>query len=240
MQHISSEFIVLRPPEKLVIETRASGQYERIMWERNGVVYGEPGFAVNMPQEFPEFYEMFVKDPSSSDDFGVYSVTLMPVNGSQQKCTQTNITVIPYSRWRNLCTHIHPCFKQFNIHTYCSLKYTGQPLTHSTSGDEVTIISGESINISCISYGSPIPSIMWYNENAGSSFIQFDTVLEQLAFSPSIGEFNFSVGGTESILLIKDAQYPQHSGVYTCLGSNEHAGSSSSSSTSITVQVHGM
>ena len=70
--------------------------------------------------------------------------------------------------------------------------------------------------------------------------MQVDTVLEHMAFSPSRGEFNFSVGGIESTLVIKDAQYPKDSGIYTCNASNEHAGSISSNSTSILVQVQGM
>ena len=223
-----------------MLETRASGQYERIVWSRNGVVYGEPGFAiaVSMPQEFPEFHEMFVRDPTSSDDFGVYSVTLTPANGSLGECTQTNITVIPYSRW--IGTALLPMFTQFIFHIYCFLNYTGQPVTRSSIEDEVTIINGESINISCISYGSPIPKIVWYYDNAESSFMQVDTLIEHIALSPSRGEFNFSDGGIESILVIKDARYPKDIGVYTCQGSNEHAGSSSSSNISIIVQVHGM
>lgn len=118
LQRMSPDFIVLRPPEKLVLETKASGRYEKIVWSRNGVEYGEPGFAVSMPQEFPEFYEMFVRDPTSSDDFGVYSVTLTLVNGSQQECSQTNITVIPYSKWINI--PLTPLFIQTTFHAYCS------------------------------------------------------------------------------------------------------------------------
>ena len=63
--------IVLSPPEKLVIETRASGGYGQFDWQRNGVGFGTSPFIVTL-QEFPNFFEIFVREPTNPSDVGVY------------------------------------------------------------------------------------------------------------------------------------------------------------------------
>ena len=67
--------IILRPPEKLVIEVRISGEYEVHFWRRNENLFGTTGnFQVMLPDEFPNFFEIFVRDNTTDDDLGIYQV----------------------------------------------------------------------------------------------------------------------------------------------------------------------
>ena len=79
LERVSPQIIVLDPPEKLVIETRASGGYQQFDWQRNGNVFtltqGQP-FTVAL-QEFPNFFEIFVRESTTANDLGVYEVELV-------------------------------------------------------------------------------------------------------------------------------------------------------------------
>ena len=83
LERVSPQIIVLNPPEKLVIETRASGGYQQYDWIRNGNPFGSSGFLVT-PQEFPNFVEIFVHEPTTIDDLGVYEVDLTISAGQTQ------------------------------------------------------------------------------------------------------------------------------------------------------------
>ena len=72
-ERVSPEVIILRPPEKLVIEVRVSGDYEVLSW-RKGVV-DQPIPGIMEPQELPNFYETFVRDNTTDEDVGLYIVT---------------------------------------------------------------------------------------------------------------------------------------------------------------------
>ena len=73
LERISSRVIVLDPPEKLVIETRASGGYRQFDWQRNGnkftLTQGQP-FTLTL-QEFPNFFKIFVRESNTANDLGV-------------------------------------------------------------------------------------------------------------------------------------------------------------------------
>ena len=83
LERVSPQVIVLNPPEKLVIETRASGGYLHYDWTRNGQPYGSLGFPVT-PEEFPNFVEIFVREPTTMDDLGVYDADLQIALGQEQ------------------------------------------------------------------------------------------------------------------------------------------------------------
>jgi len=83
LERISPRVIVLNPPEKLVIETRASGGYQHYDWTRNGDPFGSMGFPVT-PQEFPNFVEVFVREPTTMNDLGVYLADLIIAPGQTQ------------------------------------------------------------------------------------------------------------------------------------------------------------
>ena len=75
-----SSIIILRPPDKLVLEVRATGRYNLIEWRRNGVAFSfSPGseFTVTL-QELPNFFEIFVREPTTRDDLGVFTAELSP------------------------------------------------------------------------------------------------------------------------------------------------------------------
>ena len=75
MERVSPAVIILRPPEKLVIEVRTSGEYEVHFWNKNENLFGTSGnFQVMVPDEFPNFFEIFVRDNTTDDDLGIYRV----------------------------------------------------------------------------------------------------------------------------------------------------------------------
>ena len=96
LERISSRVIVLDPPEKLVLETRVSGGYRQLDWNKNGnaftLVQGQP-FTITL-QEFSNFFEIFVREPTTVNDLGVYEVDLILNNGPQ-----VHFTVTPYSKY---------------------------------------------------------------------------------------------------------------------------------------------
>ena len=93
ISRVSPEAIILRPPEKLVIEMEATGRYEAIFWSRNGNLFSEmmtSPFFVRLPNVFPtsselaNYFEIFVREPTTESDFGVYEVQLDPLDPSNQ------------------------------------------------------------------------------------------------------------------------------------------------------------
>ena len=84
LERVSPPVIILDPPEKLVIETRASGGYQRELWFRNGSLYSpspSASFHVVVPREFPNFFEIFAREPTTTDDLGVYEADLQLASG---------------------------------------------------------------------------------------------------------------------------------------------------------------
>jgi len=105
LEGVSSQVIVLEPPEKLVLETRASGGYQRIQWMRNGnpatfIARTDP-FFTRVPEEFASFFEIFVREPTTMRDLGVYQVNLQSTSG-QTQAEEVVFYVTPYSKWRNV------------------------------------------------------------------------------------------------------------------------------------------
>ncbi len=107
-----------------------------------------------------------------------------------------------------------------------------------------TIQEGTSTIISCISTGAPPPVISWTLDDQPVPFQSVYTRTEgqvSLRRNPSAHGANsfiadFSLGATTSDLLVVNAQYPDHDGVYACTGSNQE----NSSSALISIQVTGM
>ena len=103
LERVSPAAVVLDPPEKLVLEVEASGAYSTIRWYRNGVESSATaegaGFQVQQPEEFPNFYEIFVRDPTTTDDPGIYTVELIPGGIFQSAPDDIEFTVTPYGEW---------------------------------------------------------------------------------------------------------------------------------------------
>ena len=107
----------------------------------------------------------------------------------------------------------------------------------------VVIFEGGSIDISCRSVGAPAPSITWELDNQIVSFEQTDTVTQfEATLTGTIGQRGTDVtpGNIVSGLHIVSARYPDHDGVYTCIGTNSDDLSVASSSATVAVQVQGI
>ena len=82
IERISPEVIILRPPEKLVIEVRVTGDYEMLSWNKQGTIYQTiPG--LKEPQELLNFHEIFTRDNTTAEDLGIYLVTPQFKNGTE-------------------------------------------------------------------------------------------------------------------------------------------------------------
>ena len=111
--------------------------------------------------------------------------------------------------------------------------------TTAISGPTVTVLEGDSVDISCTSTGVPTPSITWSFNNTAAPFEQTDTVVDVKATILAPGQFTVDPGTITSELHIVSASYPDHDGVYTCVGVNSEDAVFTSSSAFITVQVQG-
>ena len=109
--------------------------------------------------------------------------------------------------------------------------------------DTVTVQQGDSLNISCFSYGNPIPTISWYLGDSLAPFSQSDTVenvqAEIVGTNPNI-MLDFTIGNITSVLQITNAVYPAHDEEYTCVGLNSNRAGDNTNNVTITVQVQGM
>ena len=61
-----------------MLEVRATGRYNFIVWTRNGDPAGTSGFLVSNTENFVHFSEIYVNDMTTMDDLGVYEVQLPP------------------------------------------------------------------------------------------------------------------------------------------------------------------
>jgi len=99
LESVSPRVIVLDPPEKLVIETRASGGYQHYDWLRNGNPVNQGTFSVTL-DEFSNFFEIFVREPTNMDDLGVYVADLQIAIG-QTQTPDVQFVVTGYSKDHN-------------------------------------------------------------------------------------------------------------------------------------------
>ncbi len=74
---MSPAITILHIPEKLVLEVRATGQYDFIDWTRNRDLQGISDFNPTI-QQLPHFNEIYVKQTTNATDLGVYEVTFLP------------------------------------------------------------------------------------------------------------------------------------------------------------------
>ena len=109
MERVSPEVIVLNPPENLVIETKSSGGYQWIDWVRNGNPVNSGGFSAVL-EEFSNFFEIFVREPTTIDDLGVYEPDLQIAVG-QSQIPDVQFFVTRYGKDQNTSIyHMHVTF----------------------------------------------------------------------------------------------------------------------------------
>jgi hypothetical protein len=109
----------------------------------------------------------------------------------------------------------------------------------------VTVFEGNSVDISCTSFGVPVPSLTWFFDGEEAPFTVMEIINSEAITlvrsdpndptSPFIPE---SLSNIISSLRIVNAQYPTNDGVYTCSGTNDNQGKNVSNAT-IAVQVIG-
>ena len=80
LERVSPSSIVLTPPEKLVLEVKATGRYNYIKWTKNGNSAGSDDFPVTSDNIF-HFGEVFVQNETTLDDLQVYGAELIPHPG---------------------------------------------------------------------------------------------------------------------------------------------------------------
>ena len=96
MESVTPQLVVLNPPEKLVIEVQASGGYQKIQWFKNQIPFNSTNrtdpYFVRLPDEFSNFFEIFVREPTTVNDLGVYVVQLLSMDPNPQ----TEVVHVPH------------------------------------------------------------------------------------------------------------------------------------------------
>lgn len=118
----------------------------------------------------------------------------------------------------------------------CNTDCTVDPVT-TTDSALIGVREGESVNITCFSFGVPTPTISWmfngqtlFNQTSESS----EFTVEFYGGTPSL--FFYQSGNVTSTLQLMNVQYPFF-GTYMCTGSNNPAAMSTAT---IAVEVLGM
>lgn len=89
LERVSPEVIFLRPPEKLVIEVKASGRYRNIQWLING------NLPTNfIPADYPNYNEILVRGTTDINDVGLYEVSPRPLSPFQLVSPELDFIVI--------------------------------------------------------------------------------------------------------------------------------------------------
>ena len=89
------EVIFVHPPEKLVLEVKAFGRYQRIVWQRNVDLLSSS--TPQNPQEFSNHYEIFVRGETTEDDLGLYEVSITGYDILNQRQVPTDVDFIVIS-----------------------------------------------------------------------------------------------------------------------------------------------
>ena len=89
------DVIIVRPPEKLVLEISNTGRYFFTQWARNGELAGIPSNGFQAPPEsFVHFGEVYYAENTAMEDLGLYEATVEPAPGSGQMSVDVFFDVI--------------------------------------------------------------------------------------------------------------------------------------------------
>ena len=88
LEMISPEIILLRPPEKLILEIKVTGRYADILWEKDG----EP--LSNSWATFSNYEEILVIGETTTNDFGYYQVLVHSPPSTAQLLVPSTLSII--------------------------------------------------------------------------------------------------------------------------------------------------
>ena len=88
LERVSPEVIFLRPPEKLVIEVKATGRFRFVRWQKTGVTIP------STEEDFSNHYEIYFRDQTTTDDLTLYEVSLRPASAGTQRTVPTELDFI--------------------------------------------------------------------------------------------------------------------------------------------------
>ena len=93
MKYLSPSSISLCPPEPLVIQVEAGGEYAGIQWTRTPI-------ALNVSSdELVDFQQTFVRTVTSEEDWGLYTVNLvLPTNVTSNIAVNATVNVTLMSK----------------------------------------------------------------------------------------------------------------------------------------------
>ena len=104
---VSPSIIILRPPEKLVLEITPSGRYFFTEWFRNGITFGNTGFQNTQSRGIVDFGDIYYSDSTTEEDLAEYEVFLNPAPSSGQAISDIiTFTVIAPGTTISILTHI--------------------------------------------------------------------------------------------------------------------------------------
>ncbi len=160
---MSPSTTILRVPEKLVLEVRATGRYDFFDWFRNGDIQGTGDFNPTV-QQLPHFNEIYVKQTTSATDLGVYEVDSLSFSGLSPR-----VEFAVVAPGMSLVSFTQPVLRYFllllvDANTAISDGFTSM----------VTVVEGRDVDISCTSTGVPVPTITWTLNNQTTPFRQTD------------------------------------------------------------------
>ena len=111
------DIIILRPPEKLVLEISNIGRYNFIQWARNGELAGIPssGFQPFF-ETFAHFGEVYYAENTAMEDLGIYEATPEPAPNSGQTRVEVFFGVISLGKRAHfIVLHVTPIFLWFQL-----------------------------------------------------------------------------------------------------------------------------
>ena len=104
---VSPSIIILRPPEKLVLEITPSGRYFFTSWSRNGISFGASGFQSTSSRGIVDFGDVYFSGSTTEEDLAEYEVVLNPSPSSFQPIPdRITFTVIAPGTTISIMTHI--------------------------------------------------------------------------------------------------------------------------------------
>lgn len=193
----------MNPPEKLVLEIQTHGRFFALEWRKDGNYPGSPGFSAG---SFTHFNEVYYIENASAVHVGRYEVRLIPFNGTAQVPPSVIFDVISHGI----------LYVWFLLFIYaCMYYYTVDAIT--SAPDTIVIVTeGTSVNISCTSFGVPVPTISWTLNGHNTTIKPTDEITDLNLRDDG----KVIPGYVVSTLLITDAQYLTDEGEYVCTGSN--------------------